>query len=790
MTMIQRRKHAAPNPAAQAPAPLPLAAALMTGLAFASPFAATAQDAGAGVDATAATGGPSADDQVRTLGKVEVVGTAPKRYTADKVDSPKFTQPLVDTTQTVSVIAADLFNEQGATTLTDALRNSAGVGTFFVGENGNTTTGDTVFMRGFDSSASIFVDGVRDLGSVSRDVFNLEQVEVTKGPAGTDNGRTAPTGAINLVSKQPIMEDAAAATFSYGSAAQRRATADLNRVVGDHAAFRLNLMAQDGGVPGRDVLERKRWGIAPSLAFGLGTPTQVTLNLLHVDQDNIPDGGVPTIGLPGYSTPDPARPQIGEAPAVDPSNFYGTRSDHDDVAVDMATLRIDHQFEGGASLRNTTRWGRNEQDYMLTAFMLSADPARFQTPDLDDPSTWLVLRSLPTFKDQRNTILANQTNLLFHFGGDGHVQHDLSAGVELAREELESHGLAALDGTTWPPANLYDPDPDVAGLRWGRNGTGGKGRTDTIAAYAFDTMKVGERWQFNAGARVDRYTTDFSNRVVCGGRNAPACGSLPDGSVVPGVDASDSDTLFSWKAGVLFKPAANGSLYANYAISQQPPGGSSLELSSAANNANNPVFDPQEARTAEIGTKWNLFGDGLLFTAAVYDTRVRNEIVQDPTDLQYYQTGEKRVRGLELTAAGNLTDAWSVSAGFTTMDTEVVKGPPVTADGSSVLSYTPRNAFTAWTTYRFGNGFSIGGGARYAGGMHRGTDGAVGTPRYTESYWVFDAVAGYEFNERVSLRLNLYNLLDEDYVAAINKSGYRYTPGAPRSAMLTASFRF
>src|SRR5690606_9961637 len=120
----------------------------------------------------------------------------------------------------------------------------------------------------------------------------------------------------------------------------------------------------------------------------------------------------------------------------------------DDVAVDMATLRIDHQFEGGASLRNTTRWGRNEQDYMLTAFMLSADPARFQTPDLDDPSTWLVLRSLPTFKDQRNTILANQTNLLFHFGGDGHVQHDLSAGVELAREGLESHGLAALDGTT------------------------------------------------------------------------------------------------------------------------------------------------------------------------------------------------------------------------------------------------------------------------------------------------------------------------------------------------------
>jgi catecholate siderophore receptor len=773
----------------------------MAGLSLASPFAA-AQDASTSASAPASAsasasapasastpGGPSADDQIRTLGKVEVVGAKLKRYTADKADSPKFTQPLVDTTQTVNVIGADLFTEQGATTLTDALRNSAGVGTFFAGENGNTTTGDTVFMRGFDSSSSIFVDGVRDLGSVSRDVFNLEQVEVTKGPAGTDNGRSAPTGAINLVSKQPILDDAAATTLSYGSASQARATADLNRALGEHTAFRINLMAQDGGVPGRDTLARKRRGVAPSLAFGLGTPTRAYLNLVHVSQHNIPDGGVPTIGLPGYSTPDPARPQIGDAPRVDPSNFYGTLSDHDDVAVDMATLRFEHDFAGGASLRNTTRWGRNDQDYLLTSFMLSADPARFRTPDIADPSTWLVARSLPTFKDQRNTILANQTSLLLHFGGDGRVQHDLATGVEFTREQLRTHGLAALDGSSWPEANLYDPDPDVAGLRWGRNGTGSEGRTDTAAAYAFDTLKVGAHWQFNAGARVDRYTTDFSSLVVCGGRN-PACGSLPAGSIVPGVDARASGTLASWKAGALYKPAENGSIYANYAISQQPPGGGSLELSARANSADNPSFDPQEARTAEIGTKWNLFGDGLLLTAAAYDTRVLNEVVQDPTDLQYYQTGEKRVRGIELTAAGNITDAWSVSAGFTTMDTEVVEGPAAAADGSPALTYTPRNAFTAWTTYRFRNGLSLGGGARYSGGLHRGTDGAVGTPASTASYRVFDAVASYDFSDRLTLRLNLYNLLDEDYVAAINKSGYRYTPGAPRSAMLTASFRF
>lgn len=779
MTPIQRRKHAARPCLSSHASTTPLAAALLAGLALGAPLAASAQDAS----------GPYPDDQVTNLGKVEVVAAGGQRYTG-QIASPKFTQPLVDTTRTVQVIGSDLFNEQGATTLAEALRNSPGVGTFYAGENGNTSTGDTVFMRGFDSSASIFVDGVRDLGSVSRDVFNIEQIEVAKGPAGTDNGRTAPTGAINMVSKHANARNASSASVSWGTAGQRRATADWNHAFGKGAAFRLNLMAQDGGVPGRELLERKRWGVAPSLAFGLGSPTRIYLNLLHVDQDNLPDGGVPTIGLPGYASPDPARPQIGEAPRVDPHNFYGTLADHDDVAVDMATLRIEHDFSAAASLLNTTRWGRNEQDYLLTSFMLSADPARFVTPDIDDPSTWAVARSLPTFKDQQNTILANQTNLRLHFGAEGAVQHDLSAGVEFTREQLHGRGQAATGGSAWPFANLYHPDADVTGLTWAHDGTRGDGRTDTAAAYLFDTMKPSERWQLNGGLRVDRYTTEFSSLVVCGGRRGPACGDLPAGSVVPGVDAEDSDTLVSWKLGALYKPTANGSIYANYAISQQPPGGGSLELSASDNNANNPVFDPQEARTAELGTKWNLFGDGLLLTAAVYDTRVLNEIVQDPIDLQYYQTGEKRVRGIELGAVGNIGEAWALSAGYTVMDTEVVSGSAVTADGSGVLAYTPRNAFTAWTTYRFASGLSVGGGVRHSGDMTRGSDRAVGTPTHAEGYWVFDAVAGYAFRNGLELRLNLYNLLDEDYVAAINKSGYRYTPGTPRSAMLTASYRF
>ena len=742
-------------------------------LLLAAPFAAQAE---------------AAADSAKTLDKVDVHAQRAKRYLVETPSSPKFTQPLIDTPQTLNIISRDLFNEQGATTLTEALRNSPGVGTFYVGENGNTSTGDTVYMRGFDSSSSIFVDGIRDLGSVSRDVFNIEQIEVQKGPAGTDNGRSAPTGSINLVSKQPLGTDAASASITGGVDGQRRVTGDWNQTLGSPGtAFRLNVMGQDSDAVGRDHVQNKRWGIAPSLAFGLDTATRYYLNLLYVKQDNIPDGSVPTLGLPGYSSPDPARPWLATAPRVNPENFYGTRHDHDDVTSQMATFRFEHDFSDSLQLTNTARWGKNEQDYMLTAFMVTA--ANLLTPNPADPSTWTLARSTPTFKDQEYTILTDQLNLRWNFV-TGSVQHNLSTGLEATREELKSQGVAVLGGA-WPAANLYDPDWNVDGLRWGRNGASSEGRTDTYSFYAFDTLKFGESFLVTGGVRVDHYKTDFSSLVVCGARGGPACGTLPAGSIVPGVDTDGSDTLFNWKLGAVYKAADNISLYANYAISQQPPGGSSLELSTAANNLNNPLLDPQKAKTAEVGTKWNFFGDNLLLTMALFRTDVTNEIAPDPTNPNiFYQTGEKQVQGVELSAVGRIGENWSVSAGYTKMDAQVREGSKVAQDGSQDLAYTPDSAFTAWTTYTLPFKLTIGGGVRYSGEMKRGTDGAIGTPAFVESYTVWDAVVSYPFNDHFDLRLNAYNLFDKEYVAGINKSGYRYSPGAPRTFTLTANLRF
>ncbi|HWU78313.1 MAG TPA: catecholate siderophore receptor Fiu [Rhodanobacter sp.] len=726
--------------------------------------------------------------QAKSLPRIQVDGYAGPDYRVDTLSSPKFTQSLLNTTQTVSIISRDLIQQQAATTLTEALRNSPGVGTFYAGENGSTSTGDAIYMRGFDTSGSIFVDGVRDLGTISRDVFNIEQIEVIKGPDGTEYGRTAPTGAINMVSKQPLPDSSISGSLGYGSAQQRRTTADWNQAIGNHTAFRLNVMGQHSGVPGRDNVENNRWGVAPSLAFGLGTPTRVYLDLLHVKQDNTPDGGVSTIGLPGYTSPDPTRPFIAGAAKVDPDNFYGTSQDHDRVQADMFTAIVEHDFSDSMTLHDTLRWGRTRQHYLLTSFMATA--ANLLTPDPADPSTWTVARSNPNYKHQANRIVTNQANLAASFD-TGAVTHNLSAGIELTQEKATALAMAALDGSSWPAANLYHPDADVDGLLYGPTGAYANGTTDTIAAYAFDTLKFGEHWQVNAGARLDHYRTDYASTVACGARNAPACGVLPAGSIVPGINVRVSDNLPNYKLGVLYKPSTNGSIYANFAMAQDPPGGNTLTFNSSSKSQDNPDLDPQKARTVEFGTKWNLLGDKLLLTGALYRTTVNNQLEQDPTDpTNYYQIGKKRVQGVEINAVGRLSTNWAVSTGYTVMNTKVLDGSPVTSDGSSVLAYTPKSAFTAWTTYHFPFNLTLGGGARYSGELHRGTDGAVGTPTHTESYWVFDAMASYPVNKHLDMQLNVYNLFDQHYVASINKSGYRYIPGVPRSAMLTANFSF
>ncbi|MES2547374.1 MAG: catecholate siderophore receptor Fiu [Pseudomonadota bacterium] len=749
----------------------------------------------------------SAADEVMELPEVSVKSKKEVPFKADTSASQKFAKPLIDTTQTVQVIKKELLREQGVFSLTDALRNTPGI-TIQLGENGNTSAGDTFSMRGFNASNQLFVDGIRDLGAVSRDVYNLEQVEVVKGPAGADIGRGAASGYINLISKLPSLDSKNYATVGYGTTDKKRATIDVNQAIGETTAIRLNALAFDGDVDKRDEVDNQNFSIAPSIAFGLGTPTRFYLYSQHVRQDNTPDGGIPTIGRDGFFTAPSATatPPLNAAEAnrlnngakVDRENFYGSDNDYEKIDADMITAKFEHDLSANATIRNITRYGKTNIDRVTTGVNTGGTGLRASNAN---PATWTANRSRQRI-DRDDEILVNQTsvNSAFDLGG---FKNSFVGGLEFMYESQKSKGFGTtaqtVNGVAYtaisnPNANLYNPNAnDLLGVPYAIPGITTDGKTTTAAIYAFDTVDLSDKWQVNAGLRYEHYNTRTTAGTIVTGGSSGNQASFPGyavGSIAPS-GGSASDNLLSWKTGVLFKPAANGSIYAAYGTSYTPPGSANFALTSTANNQNNGALDPQKTDNMEVGTKWDLLNNQLNITAAVFRTENDKQTSFDD-QLRAAQIGKTRVTGVELLAVGQLTEYWQLSAGVTKLNAKALDQQSNTGLDTTAVRWTPDYSATLWTQYQF-NGFTVGGGARYMGEQKRlvTTDNPAltNTPNI-ESYVVADAMLAYAVNKNLNLRLNVYNLFDKEYVETLNNGGGRVRLGLPRSAMMTAEFVF
>ena len=757
MSHIRSRKHSA--------TPSTLSHSLLALAAFALPFSAVA-------DNSSSTAGNT------TLPEVKVKSAPVVPFKANTVSSPKLTQPLLDTPQTISVIKKEIMKEQGISSVVEALRNTPGI-TLQLGENGNTSVGDAFQMRGFATDTSIFVDGVRDLAAVTRDTFNIEQVEVVKGPAGADVGRGAVSGYINLQSKLPQMDEFGTAAASLNSANNKRVSADYNRPLSDSSAVRVNVMAQDGGVVGRDQVKNQGVAIAPSLAFGLGTPTRVYLFSQHIRQDNRPDGGVPTIGLPGFYAADNL---LKTGARVNSANYYGSSKDYEKVSTDMLSAKIEHELGKTVVLRNITRYGRATMDRVLTGVNgLSAPTA--------NSASWTAVRTRQRV-DRENEILANQTNLTAELELGG-FSHSLSGGIELMKESQNLPTFAVPTGVAIAPANLYAPDANVNLPIPQANGAYTNGSTTTLALYAFDTLKLNKQWQFTAGIRYERYRTESDVATLS---TAAANPSLPVGTLLP-TSLKKTGNLLNWKTGLVYKPAANGSVYAAMASSFTPPGSSNFALSATTGNINSPALEPQKTTNLELGTKWELLDKRLALSAALYRTDNQNEVVTvDATSNTFAQFGKRRVEGVELGVVGQITPAWQISAGVATMKTRVLQGSTGNNAAGAASRWSPDLSATLWSSYKINPQWTVGGGARYVSEQKRVVDPAlplaVQNMPNIGSYTVADALLSFQATRKISLQLNVYNLFDRDYVASLNNSGARYSPSAKRSAQLTANLQF
>jgi catecholate siderophore receptor len=697
---------------------------------------------------------------------VDVTGALP----APRPSSPKYAQPLIEVPQTIEVIPRNVMEAQGVTTLSDALRNVPGI-SLQAGEGGgaSNTSGDMFNLRGFSANNSLFVDGVRDDGLMSRDVFNLEQVEVFMGPTGSDVGRGNAAGYVNMQTKTPHAVSAYAVSYAYGSGDQNRTTIDVNQKLElgaaeswlGQSAVRVNALWDDGGVPGREIVARKNQSVAPSIALGLNTPTRVTAAAQITRQDNTPDYGIPGAAWREY----PLAPTtvIATAP-VDSRTFYGSVGyDRDKVVQDSYTARVEHDVNANLSLRNQTRYNQTHRTAVISTVQ---SPATF----LPDTETVVIARQ---GNERRNEILSNQTNLSARFA-TGRMRHSANTGLEIASEEQFAPTLAGL-GTRNPLAvSIYDPNPfdPITGYAPERTAAYNRGKTSTVALYAFDSVDLSERWQLSGGLRWEFYDAQY--------KVADASGTLT-------TDLTTSDGLFSGKAGLLYRLTDTANVYFSYGTAVTPPGTANFTLSAQPNNQNNPNVDPQESTNYELGGKIGFFDNKLSLSTALFRTENKNVIFTvDATAIPpvFNQDDEQRVTGFTIGSLGQLTPRWQVLASVGYLDTEQISQNPL--NNGRRLTLTPEFSGSLWTTYDFTPGLTLGGGIRYM------DDVFVNAPNTirVRGYSLLDAMVEYDVNTHLSLRLNVGNITDKVYIKNVNNNGGRYNPGTPRSAVVTSSVRF
>ena len=676
----------------------------------------------------------AADSRSTSVDSVVVTGRKP--------GISALSETIQNTPQSINVLPKALLAQQGVRTLQEALKDVPGI-TLNAGEGG--VHGDSINLRGFPASDDFFLDGLRDTGFYTRDAFNVDAIEIYKGPASTLFGRGSTGGVVNQVSKVPVLHPIDEATLTVGTNSEVRGTADINAVISPTAAFRLNAMGERSEVVGRDYVLNNRWGIAPSLSLGIGTPTTLNLSYLHQQEDNIPDFGIPFVG---------------PRPAPTPRNFYyGLPADDRTKAdVDIATLKLEHSFGSNLSISEEARYANYGFVSRMTAPHYGPTPPGVNTP-LD---TIQVFRDRPSV-DGAVTTAMSQTQVTYKVS-TGPLEHTLVAGLDLDEETAKLTRFANQMNAI-APTPLLNPNPNEAFP--GHQTTVTQRpvtKTDTVGVSLLDTIEIGPHWEVIGGARFDSFSARFNEPITK-------------------AHFSHTDEIASPRGAIVYKPNDSQSYYFSYGTSYDP---SAENLSLSARTAD---LAPEKDRTFEVGGKIVVLKGLLSLTAAAFNTEMTNARVGDPINatLQVL-AGDQRVNGIELGASGRITPQWEVIAGYTYLDARTIKSTDPTQVGQ-LLPNTAHHQANIWTTYDFDNGWEIGSGLNYLGQRAADLYGQAKVP----SYITWDAMAAAKINDRLSVRLNGYNLLDKYYFTNSYDTSpveNHVLPGAGRTITLTALVSF
>jgi catecholate siderophore receptor len=669
-------------------------------------------------------------DQKDALQSIEVTGTA--------------IHVSRDISQSVDSIDTKELQEQNLTLVQEALRNVPGV-TLNSGEGG--AHGDSVNLRGLSVPDSFFLDGVRDIGQYRRDTFNTEALSVLLGPASAVFGRGSTSGVINSISKQPQLAPLASLSVSAGQADYWRGSGDFNLPLSDTAAARLTVMDQRYGVVQRDQVLYKTYGVAPTLAVGIDTPTRLTFSYYKQVENNLPDYGIPFVD--------------GRPAGVDRNNYYGlVNYDRTRTNTNIGTVRLEHDFVDDITISDSLRYANYGFEYLVDGSFLGND-------FVDAPPPGTPYADITVSRDQPSSagatrLLINRTDVTARFDTGG-FKNTLVGGLELSKEQSNVNRFQnGLDDIA--PTPLLNPDgfhtPPTPLIPYSNP----KGRGNDVSVYALDSIAFGAHWDLDAGVRFDRFNSTFSEAFS-------------------GTGFERTDNFVSPRAAVIYKPTDGQSFYLSYGTSQNPV----IEYLIVA--PSNDSLSPEKNSTLELGGKVKIFGGAAEVTGSIFDTRVKNVRISDPDDPTVQEAPfDQHVEGIEMGVNGYITDMWEVSANYTHMRDKVTASTDPLSIGQNAPN-TPHDSANLWTTVQPTPAWTMGAGFTAVSHRFADTENTAGVPGYV----VFNAMTSYKFSDHFNVQVNLNNVTDKLYFTGFYYTGTQENhalPSAGRTLIGMANYRF
>ena len=724
------------------------------------------------------------DDQVR--GEIVVSGDRPDvninaadeaPYKIDESTDGKFTAPVRDTPKTQTIIPKEVIEDIGATSFREIVRSTPGV-TLGTGEGGN-AFGDRIFIRGFEARGDVYIDGLRDPGVTSRELFAVEQIEVVKGPSAVFGGRGTTGGLVSLQSKRAQFgNDFAVIEAGVGTENYYRGTLDTNVQVGDNVALRFNGLYHDADTPGRDFVGSERYGATIAGTLQVTDTLAVMADYYFYRLD-----GVPEFGHPFNSVTQ--QPYL-----VDRDNFYGVVGrDFIKNGADIGTVQIEWQPIPELRIHSITRYGETFNRYAVSepsicVFERAANGSCPRSGGVPVPESEFTVSPALKSSWRDNSYWANSTYAVADIT-TGSIDHTLVIGGDFADETIEAFPLDIPSTVEEENGNivsipggfvydLFDPQPELGfDIPIGPDTSNGPTVTNAVnfAAYAIDTIKFSDAFQIVLGGRVDTFDIDYF---------APTSATR----------LTYSEVFFNGQASLVFKPAEPFTLYASYSTSSNPSG-EQLDGNGASYDGISEQtidFSPEQNTSIELGAKGEFFDGHLLLTAAGFRIEKDNARESGGRGQPYTNVGTLRSQGIELSANGTILDSINIFAGYTYTDAEIT----ASADPSNVgrrFANIPQHTAQLLTTVSVTSKFEIGGQVYAQDEMFGGTQlaGTAKVPGYVR----FDAVARYALSDNIQMRLNVLNLTDKRYYDAIYRSGSPFAYIAPgRSAFFTLTGTF